>query len=133
MVALKVSWCGITGRGGCPAGMAKGSNLRAPAARPAALPARRRQALVALPGPETAIFGCYAPCAPIQNRHRNPDLHRETRRPRNRPPRWARTVYARPPELRGRAPPPWCAPRAPTWQGGSHTPRRVNTTMKLFH
>ena len=25
-----------------------------------------------LPGPETAVFGCQAPCAPIQKRHRKP-------------------------------------------------------------
>ena len=44
-----------------------------------------------LPGPETAVFGCQAPCAPIQNPHTNPILRRETLRPRNRLGR-ARTV-----------------------------------------
>ena len=55
-----------------------------------------------LPGPETAVFMCQAPCAPIQKRHTKTDLHRKTLRNAkalNRPGR-ARTVREHPAERR---------------------------------
>jgi hypothetical protein len=39
-----------------------------------------------LPGPETAVFGGYAPCEPTQKRHTKAIYIGETRRARNRPP-----------------------------------------------
>jgi hypothetical protein len=34
-----------------------------------------RQRSISLPGPETAVFGCQAPCAPIQTRHTDPSYY----------------------------------------------------------
>jgi hypothetical protein len=52
---------------------------------------QRRGLALQLPGPETAVFGCSAPCTPIQKRHTTTDSLGETLRTPNRPGK-ARTV-----------------------------------------